>query len=316
MTIIKQIFGQNSHWQINKDFARKFGIETTLLLSDLIDKWVYFECPEWFYNTSENIETDTTLSRHQQDKAFKVLIENDFLQIDVRGLPAKKHFKVLENNILEFYKTNLLNVSKPVCKKSANLIDKKLQTFNKNKENKNKENNIFGDTTDSSNDSVLWQEENNQIPPNPKPDLPPKTPNKERKTPNTVHHKCVDFYCTEFRPIGWGKFTSKDGAKVKTLIEKITKTLIDYKIEPTDETILEKFKSLMLNLPDFYKNQDLSTIDSKYHVIFNELKSKGNQSIIKENKPWLRPNLTVEEQMALTTEQKNEWARVILNVNI
>jgi hypothetical protein len=141
MTIIKQIFGQNSHWQINKDFARQFGIETTLLLSDLIDKWIYFECPDWFYNTSENIEIDTTLTRHQQDKAFKVLIENNFIEVDVRGLPAKKHFKILENNILEFYRTILLKTRKQVCKKSANLIDENLQTYNKNKGNENKEDN-------------------------------------------------------------------------------------------------------------------------------------------------------------------------------
>jgi hypothetical protein len=141
MTIIKQIFGQNSHWQINKDFARQFGIETTLLLSDLIDKWIYFECPDWFYNTSENIEIDTTLTRHQQDKAFKVLIENNFIEVDVRGLPAKKHFKILENNILDFYQTTLLKTRKQVCKKSANLIDENLQTYNKNKGNENKEDN-------------------------------------------------------------------------------------------------------------------------------------------------------------------------------
>ena len=141
MTIIKQIFGQNSHWQINKDFARQFGIETTLLLSDLIDKWIYFECPDWFYNTSENIEIDTTLTRHQQDKAFKVLIENNFIEVDVRGLPAKKHFKILENNILEFYRTILLKTRKQVCKKSANLFDENLQTYNKNKGNENKEDN-------------------------------------------------------------------------------------------------------------------------------------------------------------------------------
>ena len=226
-------------------------------------------------------------------------------------------------NIVNRNKTNGLKGGRPRTqdnpKNPMGLSETQITLNDNEKDNdneNNKENNIFGDTTDSSDDSDLWQEENNQLPPDPKPDLPPKTPKKERKTPNTVHHKCVDFYYKEFRPIGWGEFTVKDGAKFKSLIEKITKTLIDYKIEPTDETILEKFKSLMLNLPDFYKNQDLSTIDSKYHVIFNELKSKGNQSIIKENKPWLRPNLTVEEQMALTTEQKNEWARVILNVNI
>jgi hypothetical protein len=300
MTIVKSKHASNYTVLPNELFKSGLSLEAIGLLSyflSLPHDWVIYKT---------QLYTQLNVGREKIDRVFKELQKKGYV-ISVKQIGEKGRFEYSH-----------IVYDKPFNGEPHTALPPTAEQPLLNKEglSTKKENNIFGDTTDSSNDSVLWQEENNQIPPNPKPDLPPKKPKGERKTPNTVHHKCVDFYCTEFRPIGWGKFTSKDGAKVKTLIEKITKTLIDYKIEPTDETILEKFKSLMLNLPDFYKNQDLSTIDSKYHVIFNELKSKGNQSIIKENKPWLRPNLTVEEQMALTTEQKNEWARVILNVNI
>jgi hypothetical protein len=64
------------------------------------------------------------------------------------------------------------------------------------------------------------------------------------------------------------------------------------------------------------KGSKVKNWKQKMQGVWFKPENEINQSIIKENKPWLRPNLTVEEQMALTTEQKNEWARVILNVNI
>ena len=35
----------------------------------------------WFFNTSENIEKDTTLSRHKQSIAIKKLIDNGFIKV-------------------------------------------------------------------------------------------------------------------------------------------------------------------------------------------------------------------------------------------
>ena len=126
------MFSQNAHWQINKDFSRKFGIETALLLADLVDKWIYFDCSEWFFNTSENIENDTTLSYHKQKEALKILIANGFIETKLVGIPAKLHFKIIENKILNFFNT--------CVKKTSNHVDKNFNT-NKNKEITIKNNN-------------------------------------------------------------------------------------------------------------------------------------------------------------------------------
>ena len=130
--LIKQLFSQNAHWQINKDFAREFGLDAAILISDLVDKWMYFECHEWFYNTSENIERDTTLSYHKQKEALKILVSNGFIETQLQGIPAKLHFKIVENKILNFFNTGIKKTTKQ---------DVKEFNINKNKVIKIKNNN-------------------------------------------------------------------------------------------------------------------------------------------------------------------------------
>lgn len=160
MSILKQMLGQNSHWQVNKDLARKIGIEAAILLSDLIDKWIFFDYPEWFYNTSENIQADTTLSRKQQERVLKILEDNNLIECQLQGMPAKRHFKILEVNVLLFFnsgdlqfvqkeQTSMSETDKQDCPKGANKIVQKVQTclsemdnkirINNNNKNKNKE---------------------------------------------------------------------------------------------------------------------------------------------------------------------------------
>ena len=99
---------------------------------------------EWFYNTTESIEENTTLSRHKQEKAISILVDNGFIEYKLNGIPAKKHFKILSNNIINFFKTSLRKIDKQVCEKLTNLIDENSQTINnKNKEIKINNNNIL-----------------------------------------------------------------------------------------------------------------------------------------------------------------------------
>lgn len=157
--MIKQIMSQNSHWQINKEFARNYGVDATIIMTDIIDKWIYFG-EDWFYNTAENIENDTTLSKYKQDKAFAILKENGFLETKVMGIPAKLHFNVNEQKLIEFFsginlKTTFKEISKLELDKFKNLNQKKSETINNNKGNNNKENKnkIKNPTNDESFDS-------------------------------------------------------------------------------------------------------------------------------------------------------------------
>jgi hypothetical protein len=80
----------------------------------------------WFFNTAKNIEKDTCLTSHQQRKAIKNLKDLGILETKVVGIPAKQHFKIIENKLLSYFNTS--------CEESAELVVKKTQTYNKNKE--------------------------------------------------------------------------------------------------------------------------------------------------------------------------------------
>lgn len=136
--LIKQLFSQNAHWQINKDFAREFGLDAAILISDLVDKWMYFECSEWFYNTSENIERDTTLSYHKQKEALKILVSNGFIETQLNGIPAKLHFKIVQSKILNFFNTCVKNPSKQDVKEFNINKNKVIKIKNNNKDKADK----------------------------------------------------------------------------------------------------------------------------------------------------------------------------------
>ena len=142
-----KVFWQSAHWQVNKDLAKEVWIEWALLLSDLFDKYYYF-LEKWllndqwyFFNTIENIENDTTLTRKLQDKNIKILVGKWYLETKLMWVPATKHFKI--------------NIDKIVSMVQTSLSQKDKQDWPKETTNKNKliiiDNNIVSkDTTTQS----------------------------------------------------------------------------------------------------------------------------------------------------------------------
>lgn len=111
--MIEKILGNSAYWIVNKELARAVGINGALVLADLIDKRQYFEVKGgidnegYFFNTSEQIEANTTLSYHLQKQALKELINIGFVETKLKGVPAKLHFKIVENKILKFLNTSI-----------------------------------------------------------------------------------------------------------------------------------------------------------------------------------------------------------------
>lgn len=111
---------------------------------------------------------------------------------------------------------------------------------------------------------------------------------KEKKE-KTVREKIIEFWLKEFH-VGWS-FNSTDGKKVNSIINKLEKTLLSNGNEVNDESILNLFKAFCLKLPDFYKNETLSTLDSKYDSIIERIKQNNNGKQHKSNynsKPTIR----------------------------
>ena len=128
---MKNLLSSTAFLVVNKELARKVGLNETVLLSDLISKEQYFiENKQiqdgFFFNTAKNIQADTTLTSHQQRKCIKNLKSLGIIETKLVGIPAKLHFKIIENKLLNYFNTSYL--------KSEQQEVKKTQTINKNKE--------------------------------------------------------------------------------------------------------------------------------------------------------------------------------------
>jgi len=135
---MKHLLSSTAFLIVNKQLAKQVGLKGAVLLADLISKEEYFIAngmtDGWFFNTAKNIEEDTCLTSHQQRKAIKSLKELGIIETKVVGIPAKQHFKIIENKLLSYFNTS--------CEETAKLVVKKTQTINKNNNKNNNNNNI------------------------------------------------------------------------------------------------------------------------------------------------------------------------------
>lgn len=91
---------------VNKDLSQKVGLQAAALLADLISKQVYFENKQgnidYFFNTADNIQKDTTLSPYQQRAAIAILKRFNLITTKRKGIPAKRYFKVNAGQVMQF----------------------------------------------------------------------------------------------------------------------------------------------------------------------------------------------------------------------
>lgn len=152
---LHNILSQEAFWTVNKAIAKIVGVESALLLSDLVSKEKYFRDKNqidnegYFYNTTENIQDDTTLSVKVQKRCIDTLIKAGYIDYKLKGLPARKSFKINHENVLNelinIGKTRLAQTDKLANTNGLNKISPNGQTCfaktvnnNKNKLNNNK----------------------------------------------------------------------------------------------------------------------------------------------------------------------------------
>ncbi len=85
---------------INKALIKKVGINEAILLTELVSEQLYWEANKgldeegMFYSTVDNVEDNTTLNDYQQRKAIKKLEQYNLIKTKIKGVPAKRFFKV------------------------------------------------------------------------------------------------------------------------------------------------------------------------------------------------------------------------------
>lgn len=142
---ILQLLASSSFITLNKNVIKAVGLEEALLLGELCSEYDYWlkrgGCEDgYFFSTVENIEENTTLNDYKQRKAFKNLQNLKILEIKVMGLPAKRYFKINEEQLFKLLNINNSNYLSSSIENFKELGLKKFEC-NKNKDNKN----IFND---------------------------------------------------------------------------------------------------------------------------------------------------------------------------
>jgi hypothetical protein len=133
--LVKELLLSSNYWVMNKNVVKTFGIETAFLLTNLAEAEQMMSTDDgWFYQTSDTLEELTTLSRYKQDNAIEQLENAGILEKDVRGIPAKRYFK-LDYKALA---NKIVNNSQTSVQKNDKQVFKKLAT---NKESTNKQSN-------------------------------------------------------------------------------------------------------------------------------------------------------------------------------
>ena len=99
-------FASNNYGLYNKTLAKKIGLHESIFLGEIIaeyDYWVKRGClteDGYFYSTVENVMEATTLSDYQQRSIIKHLSELKIIDMKISGMPAKRYFKIDEE---QFY---------------------------------------------------------------------------------------------------------------------------------------------------------------------------------------------------------------------
>lgn len=133
MNIISLLSSDN-YIVINRDMLKEYGINVTLMIGELASEYNYYDKngkldDGMFFSTIENISEKTGLSKYQQAEALKTLDEMGIVKTIVKGIPAKRFFKL----DVEKLEKQIANSSTSSCQKTGKLDGEKLETKNNNK---------------------------------------------------------------------------------------------------------------------------------------------------------------------------------------
>lgn len=97
---VLQIIARENFITYSKVVARKLGVNTAVLLGQFCS---YQNLAEGeFYREQSLIAEDTCLSVYEIRKAVDVLVENELLVVERKGVPAKNFYKIDENKLSDF----------------------------------------------------------------------------------------------------------------------------------------------------------------------------------------------------------------------
>lgn len=127
----------------NKEFAKRYGLEASVLLGAMCGYQKGFR-NKYFYREQSKILDDTALTAYSLRSSVKILQELGVIEYEKRGMPAKYYYKINAENlerVIDFRKSRVdENVKSRDCEIVNSCVDENDSTYknNDNNENKNK----------------------------------------------------------------------------------------------------------------------------------------------------------------------------------
>jgi hypothetical protein len=118
-TLLKSTLGANSYKQFNVHLARALSKDAALVLSHFIDIQNYENMPDEFYQQKERIMYELSMTKSEFDNALKILINSGCVSVVKKGLPAKNHYTLHDDRILDIMSTEYSSTREPTNSSSG-----------------------------------------------------------------------------------------------------------------------------------------------------------------------------------------------------
>lgn len=102
---VKQLLLMNNYYSLNKTLVSRLGIEEAFFICLLAEAEQLFKGHEkdgYFFQTAKEIETRSGLSSYKQRTIIASLEEKGLIKTDLKGIPAKRYFKLEYESISNF----------------------------------------------------------------------------------------------------------------------------------------------------------------------------------------------------------------------
>lgn len=103
---VYELLSRDNYLTVNKLLMKAIGISESILLSELCYRRQYLARANkltedgFFYATVEDVEEETTLNDYAQRKALEKLTKMGLVEVDRRGLPAKRYIRIDEEALV------------------------------------------------------------------------------------------------------------------------------------------------------------------------------------------------------------------------
>lgn len=120
LSVFFDLLRSDAHISVNKALMFAIGVNEALIYSELLSRQAYFDSRDqltedgYFFNTIDDLESGTSLSVYQQRIAINNLKKLGLIDVQVKGLPPKRFFKIEQDTAAL---VNLLNQGKNQAEK-------------------------------------------------------------------------------------------------------------------------------------------------------------------------------------------------------